>query len=112
MATTYFRLNRIENGVNNTLYFYPKHDQILSALDMLELLEVLKEAADEVPFRMIFVLNDFKFYLTKETRNLYNTNEEPGGMIIAQAAVFNSMSTQICRSGIGNLSSPISSKAI
>lgn len=95
MSTIYFRLNRIEKGANNTLYFYPEDHQILNAEDMLELLELLKSVADEVPFRMIFVLNKFKFYLTKDARNLYNTNKESKDLFIAQAAVFSSFSTQI-----------------
>jgi hypothetical protein len=95
MATTYFRENRIETGPNNTLYFYPEFDQILNAVDMLELLEVLKQSAEVVPFRMIFVLNKHKIYLTKEARDLYKTNEESKHLFIAQAAVFNSITTQI-----------------
>ena len=95
MSVTYFRLNRIEKGANNTLYFYLEDHEILTGEDMLALLEVLKSVADEVPFRVVFVLDQFKFYLTKDARNLYSTHDEAKGLFIAQAAVFSSLSTQI-----------------
>ncbi len=95
MTSTYFRLNRIENGPNNTLYVYPEQDEIMDATDMFDLLEILKEKAESIPFKMIFVLNGVQFYLTKEARNLYKTNDAANGVILAQAAVFDSLATQI-----------------
>lgn len=95
MEPTYFRLNRIENGPNNTLYVYPEQDDILDATDMLELLDVLKDKAEAIPFKMIFVLSGAQFYLTSDARDLYKTNEEAKDLILAQAAVFNSLTTQI-----------------
>lgn len=95
MSIKYFRLNRIEKGGNNTLYMYPEQDEILNREDMLELLEILKGTADEIPFKMMFVLDGKQLYLTQCARELYKTHEESRNIFKAQAAVFNSLSTQI-----------------
>ena len=95
MSHAYFRLNRIENGPDNTLYVYPEQDEIMDAAEMLELLEILKNQAESIPFKMIFVLNGNQLYLTKDARELYKTNQEASELILAQAAVFDSITTQI-----------------
>lgn len=95
MSTTYFRSNRIEKGENNLLYLYPEQDEVLNAEDMLELLEILKEKADETPLKLMFVLGGNQLYLTQCARDLYKTHEESKDIFKAQAAVFKSLSTQI-----------------
>lgn len=95
VSTTYFRSNRIEKGENNILYLHPEQDEVLNAEDMLELLEILKEIADETPLKLLFVLGGKQLYLTQCARELYKTHEESRYIFKAQAAVFNSLSTQI-----------------
>ena len=54
MSVTYFRSNRIEKKDQNILYLYPEQDEVFNAEDMLELLELLKGIADQIPFKMMF----------------------------------------------------------
>jgi len=77
------------------MYLIPEQDEMMDVNDMLELLDILIEKADEVPFKMILNLSENNIYLTRDARNLYKTNAKARDSISAQAAVFNSISTQI-----------------
>ena len=95
MQQSYFRLNRLEKRPDGIICFYPEQDESFTAEDMLELLEVLKELADSLPIKLLFVLGDKQLLLTKSARNLYKTHEESRTVFKAQAVVFESRATQI-----------------
>ena len=95
MSVAYFRLNRIELGPDNILYVYPEADEILNAEDMKEMMVLLQEKAESVPFRLMFVIKEHQFLLTKDARELLKNNHEAKESIIAHAAVFDSLSLQI-----------------
>jgi hypothetical protein len=95
MSATYFRLNRIESGPDNTLCVYPEADEMLNAEDMKEMMAILQGKVEKIPFRLMFVLNEDPFLLTKDARELFKNNADAKDSIIAHAAVFNSVSLEI-----------------
>lgn len=85
-------INLEKNGI---VYYRASADDVYDVADMKAMLDLMEEANQGKPFKLLMLLNEHEFLMTKEARNFFNEYEKAARVIIAEAVVINSISTRI-----------------
>ncbi len=70
------------------------------------MLDLMEKANSGKPFRLLMSVKEHQFLMTKEARNFFGKYEKAQKLIIAEAAVLNSVSTRILYNLLTKLHAP------
>lgn len=91
----HFRSASIQLSKDGIVVFQPQEDDVYTEQDLIAILDLMEMEAGGQPFKIMMLLNEFEFLMTKEARNLFNEYEKAILLIRAEAVVTNSTSTKI-----------------
>ena len=74
--------------------------------DLKILLDLFEEANDGKPFLLLMDIGSLDFLMTKDARSFFNTYEKAKRVIIAEAAVFDSVTGRILFNLLSRLNPP------
>tara|TARA_R110000868_G_scaffold400871_1_gene675614 strand:+ start:52 stop:441 length:390 start_codon:yes stop_codon:yes gene_type:complete len=101
-----YKANTIEMGNYGIVYFRAEADDVYTDLDLIAILDLAEEAAEGKPFLLLMMVNEFKFLMTKEARNLFNTYKKAMQFIKAEAVLVKSVPSKIMYNLLTKLHSP------
>lgn len=90
-----YREATIQLKGNGIVCFRAQADDIFTEEDLRKLFEIMAKAADGNPFRILMQFNGFNVLLTKEARQLFDSDESWIKLIIAEAVVLNTTTARI-----------------
>lgn len=90
-----FRSSVITKEENGIIHFRAEADDVYDKQDMIDLLDIMEQASNGEPFLVLMNAGEHKFLMTPEARELFKTYDKARRLIIADAAVINSLSTRI-----------------
>ncbi len=93
-------------GNYGIVYFRAEADDVYTDLDLIAILDLAEEAAEGKPFLLLMMVNEFKFLMTKEARNLFNTYKKAMQFIKAEAVLVKSVPSKIMYNLLTKLHSP------
>lgn len=90
-----FKTNTIYKMDDGIVCFKAEEDDMYDVPDLKQILDLCEEANEGKPFLLLMDVGGYDFLMTKEARKLFNTYPKALDLIIAEAAVINSVSGKI-----------------
>lgn len=94
-STFKFKTNSIYRMEDGIICFKANEDDLYDVPDLMQTLSLCEEANDGKPFLLMMDIGGYDFLMTKAGRKLFNTYPKALELIIAEAAVINSVSGRI-----------------
>ena len=101
-----YKSNTIQMSDNGIVYFRSEADDVYTDTDLIAILDLAEKAANGKPFLLLMMINQYKFLMTREARNLFNTYDKAIQLIQAEAVVVKSMPSMIMYNLLTKLHAP------
>lgn len=101
-----FRAASIQKSEDGLIVFRAKADDAYTEQDLIDILDLMEFESGGEPFKLMMLVNEFEFLMTKDARNLFNTYDKALYLIKAEAVVINSTSTKILYNLLTRLHAP------
>lgn len=101
-----YRAANIYKTENGIIVFRAEADDLYTEDDLIQILDLMEIESGGQPFKILMLVNDFEFLMTKEARNLFNEYDKAVSLIKAEAVVINSTSTKILYNLLTRLHAP------